>query len=103
MATCACRTSWGCMQCRRCRCSPGCCSAVDGGWPRWFAPSQTIAVSYALLLSILVWQALRGQSVIRPDSLTLTALGVWAVATMLAVTAASSQRNGVGAALHARG
>jgi hypothetical protein len=64
---------------------------------------QTIAVSYAFLLSILVWQALRGQSVTRPDSLTLTALGVWAVATMLAVTAVSSQRNGVGAALHARG
>ena len=64
---------------------------------------QTIAASYAILLSILVWQALRGQSVIRPDPLTLTVLGVWAVATTLAVTAASSRRNGVGAALQARG
>ena len=63
---------------------------------------QTIAASYALLLSILVWQALRGQSLIRPDAHTLTALGLWAVATILAVTAASPRR-GVVAALHARG
>ena len=64
---------------------------------------QTFAASYALLLSILVWQALRGQSLIRPDPLTLTALGVWGLATIVAVTAASTLRNGVGATLHARG
>jgi hypothetical protein len=64
---------------------------------------QSMAASYAALVSILVWQALRGQSLVRPDTLTLTALAVWAVATLVAITAASTLRNGVGHALPARG
>ena len=38
-------------------------------------------VSYAALFIILTWQALRGQALITPDALTLTALLIWAVLT----------------------
>jgi hypothetical protein len=42
--------------------------------------------SYATLFFILVWQALRGQSLISPDALTVGALVVWAIAaTVMAV------------------
>jgi hypothetical protein len=37
--------------------------------------------SYAALTALLLWQALRGQSVVAPDGIMLTALAVWAVAT----------------------
>ena len=40
--------------------------------------------SYATLFLILVWQALRGQALIGPDALTVGALIVWAVATVVA-------------------
>ena len=64
---------------------------------------QILAVSYASLVTILVWQALRGQSLVRPDTLTLTLIGIWAAATLVAIAAASTLRNGVGSALPARG
>jgi hypothetical protein len=38
--------------------------------------------AYGLLTASLTWQALRGQSLIRPDALTLTAWGLLAVATV---------------------
>ena len=38
--------------------------------------------SYAALFLILIWQALRGQSLVSPDAVTLTALLVWAVLTV---------------------
>jgi len=41
--------------------------------------------AYAGLTLLLTWQALRGQSVIRPDALTLGAATVLAVATAIAV------------------
>ena len=37
--------------------------------------------SYATLFLILIWQALRGQALISPDALTLTALLIWAALT----------------------
>jgi hypothetical protein len=37
--------------------------------------------SYAALFLILIWQALRGQAVISPDSVTLSALVAWAALT----------------------
>jgi hypothetical protein len=40
--------------------------------------------SYAALFSILLWQALRGQSVLAPDMLTLATLAVWATITATA-------------------
>jgi hypothetical protein len=43
------------------------------------------AGSYLGLLALLTWQALRGQSLLGPDSLTLTALGVLVAATAVGV------------------
>jgi hypothetical protein len=37
--------------------------------------------SYATLFFILIWQALRGQALLSPDALTLTALLIWAALT----------------------
>lgn len=43
-----------------------------------------IAASYFSVFVILLWQALRGQSLLRPDAITLTAFTVWAAVTMVA-------------------
>ncbi|WP_194833302.1 hypothetical protein [Nocardia sp. XZ_19_369] len=43
------------------------------------------AASYGALLAVLTWQALRGQSVVRPDSLTMLAVGAIAIAASVAV------------------
>ena len=51
----------------------------------------TAAASYIALYGILLWQALRGQSVLAPDSLTLTTIGVWAIATAVAAAISSLQ------------
>jgi hypothetical protein len=40
--------------------------------------------SYLTLFLILLWQALRGQSILQPDAATLWALGVWLGATGIA-------------------
>ena len=48
------------------------------------------AASYAGLFAILLTQALRGQSILAPDALTMTLFGVWALAT--AAVAAFSYR-----------
>jgi hypothetical protein len=42
-----------------------------------------IAGSYLAFIGILLWQALRGQSITEPDSATVTALGVWLAATVV--------------------
>lgn len=49
------------------------------------------AVSYAALVSILMWQALRGQSIVAPDQAALIAVAVWAAFTVLALTIALSR------------
>lgn len=43
------------------------------------------AASYALLFLLLLWAALRGQSIVAPDAATLASLATWAVVTMLAL------------------
>jgi hypothetical protein len=53
---------------------------------------RTAAASYAALFAILIWQALRGQSLVRPDGLTLAVLACWATLTaMVAWVAAGRQ------------
>ncbi|MGE0704048.1 MAG: hypothetical protein AB7F99_09660 [Vicinamibacterales bacterium] len=42
---------------------------------------QTAAVSYGSLYVLLLWQALRGQSIAAPDASTLVALAAWLLAT----------------------
>ena len=42
------------------------------------------AASYVGLFALLLWQALRGQSLIAPDATTLAALAVWLVITVAA-------------------
>ena len=37
--------------------------------------------SYSALFAILLWQALRGQSLVQPDGATIAALGAWAILT----------------------
>ena len=50
-----------------------------------------ISASYVSLFSLLLWQALRGQSVTAPDEAMVTALALWAVLTGLALWAAASR------------
>jgi hypothetical protein len=39
------------------------------------------AASYALLFLVLLWEALRGQSVLAPDAMALTSIAIWAAVT----------------------
>ena len=50
------------------------------------------SASYVSLFALLLWQALRGQSVTAPDATTLTALAMWAVLTVGALAIAGSRR-----------
>jgi hypothetical protein len=55
--------------------------------PRWTDAARvrlaaTSSVSYAALFGLLLWQALRGQSILQPDPLMATALATWAAATV---------------------
>ncbi|HEX6536765.1 MAG TPA: hypothetical protein VF041_19415 [Gemmatimonadaceae bacterium] len=43
------------------------------------------AASYASLFLLLLWEALRGRSVVAPDSPALASLAIWAVVTALAL------------------
>ena len=49
------------------------------------------ASSYASVFVILLSQALRGQSLVRPDSLSIIALTVWAILTAVALWRAASK------------
>jgi len=55
-----------------------------------------IAASYVSFFALLLWQALRGQSVTAPDETTLTGLAMWAAFSVLAVWVASSRTVPVG-------
>jgi hypothetical protein len=43
------------------------------------------AASYALLFLLLIWEALRGHSVVAPDAISLVSLAIWAAVTVLAL------------------
>jgi hypothetical protein len=45
----------------------------------------TAAASYLAFIGILTWQALRGQSIVEPDSATFIAFAAWAAATLIVV------------------
>jgi hypothetical protein len=49
------------------------------------------AASYLVLFALLLWQALRGQSVIDPDPTTITAFASWATLSVAAIWLASSR------------
>jgi hypothetical protein len=41
------------------------------------------SASYASLFLVLLWEALRGQSVVAPDATALASIAIWAVVTIL--------------------
>lgn len=43
------------------------------------------AASYTFLFGVLLWQALRGQSMVQPDAVTIVAFAAWLVLTMTGV------------------
>jgi hypothetical protein len=49
----------------------------------------TASASYFSLFGILIWQALRGQSVLAPDAVTLSVLTIWALGTAAAAAASA--------------
>ena len=62
------------------------------GVRRWRAPEAVrvrvvlaAAASYAALFLLLLWSALRGQSVVAPDATAVTSIATWAVATAVAM------------------
>src|SRR5262245_29042362 len=80
---------------------------VAVGSRRWRRP-QAVRVravlaataSYALLFVLLLWQALRGQSVTAPDATALASIAAWVVMTSIAggwvgVTARGASRDGL--------
>jgi hypothetical protein len=58
---------------------------------RWWRRSEAVrvkavvaaAASYASLFGLLLWEAMRGHSVVAPDATALAAFAIWAVATAL--------------------
>jgi hypothetical protein len=60
-----------------------------GKWPRPEAVRVravlTAAGSYAALFLVLLWHALRGRSVVAPDTTALASIAIWALVTILAV------------------
>jgi hypothetical protein len=65
---------------------------VAVGLRRWRRPEAArvkavliAAASYASLFVLLLWEALRGQSIVAPDPPALTALAIWALLTTLAI------------------
>jgi hypothetical protein len=64
------------------------------GWPefRRIRMVWAISASYVSLFGLLLWQALRGQSVTAPDATTVTAMALWAVLTVSALALAGARR-----------
>jgi hypothetical protein len=62
------------------------------GLRRWRRPEAVrvravlaVAAGYAALFLLLLWTALRGQSVVAPDAMALASAAIWAVLTVLAL------------------
>ena len=55
--------------------------------------------SYASLFLVLLWSALRGQSVVAPDAATLASIAAWAAATLLAIGWIGARRGGAARSL----
>jgi hypothetical protein len=60
------------------------------GLRRWRRPESVrmrvvfaAAASYASLFALLLWHALRGQSIVAPDPVASAAIAIWAVVTLL--------------------
>lgn len=49
------------------------------------------ATSYLALFGLILWQAFRGQSIAKPDGLTLESFALWLVTTVIAVFVISSR------------
>ena len=100
-ATCAFRTSSACTPCRPCRCSRCCSSSVRAGCPccamHWCVEAS-FSPARAPTSASSGWsrcRPLRGQSIVRPDALTLSigiAIAALALAASLGVLAAGSRR-----------
>jgi len=65
---------------------------VAVGLGRWRRPEAVrvravliAAASYASLFLLLLWQALRGQSLVAPEGVTLVSIAIWAILTALAL------------------
>lgn len=52
------------------------------------------AASYAALFAVLLWQALRGQSLVQPDGATIGALLAWAILTAIGAWFAARRQEG---------
>ena len=91
MATFASRTSLVCMRCSCCRCSRSSSRAAAGTKPAAIRLVLALSASYAALFGMLLWQALRGQSVTNPDGVTLVAMASWAILTAGAVWMSASR------------
>jgi hypothetical protein len=66
------------------------------GLRRWRRPEAVrvkavlvAAASYGSLFLLLLWEALRGQSVVSPDPTALASIAIWAVVTMLGLMISS--------------
>lgn len=57
----------------------------------------TAAASYVTLFAILLWQALRGQSIVAPDRITLAVMSGWIILTALGSWIAASRDTAIGA------
>lgn len=62
--------------------------------PRRTRLTLALAASYAGWLVILLWQALRGQSILQPDAATLLAFSTWTAVTAAAAWIAVRRRPG---------
>jgi hypothetical protein len=57
----------------------------------------TSSASYVLLFALLLWQAMRGQSILNPDAVTVAALMLWAAATAASLWAVTARPRAAGA------
>jgi hypothetical protein len=68
--------------------------------PRRTRLTTVAASSYAALFGILLWQALRAQSIVGPDAVTVVVLATWALATGAAAWVAAGRLPRASSATH---